>query len=74
MTGQPSRQLGKYRTLEEIGRDGMGVVYKAHDTGLDRLVSIKVLAPHLTWDQDFVKRFLHEARSAARIEHLCRVR
>jgi len=61
--------LGKYRILEEIGRGGMGVVYKAHDTVLDRLVAIKVLAPHLTWDQEFVKRFLHEARSAARIEH-----
>ena len=61
--------LGKYHILEEIGRGGMGVVYKAHDTVLDRLVAIKVLAPHLTWDQEFVKRFLHEARSAARLEH-----
>ena len=61
--------LGKYHILEEIGRGGMGVVYKAHDTVLDRLVAIKVLAPHLTWDQEFVQRFLREARSAARIEH-----
>ena len=66
LTGQT---LGKYRILEEIGRGGMGVVYKAHDTVLDRLVAIKVLAPHLTWDQEFVQRFLHEARSAARFEH-----
>jgi serine/threonine protein kinase len=61
--------LGKYRILEEIGRGGMGVVYKAHDTVLDRPVAIKVLAPHLTWDQEFVKRFLHEARAAARLKH-----
>ena len=61
--------LGKYHILEEIDRGGMGVVYKAHDTVLDRLVAIKVLAPHLTWDREFVQRFLHEARSAARIEH-----
>ena len=61
--------LGKYRILEKIGRGGMGVVYKAHDTVLDRLVAIKVLAPHLTCDQEFVKRFLREARSAARLEH-----
>jgi serine/threonine protein kinase len=63
------RILGKYRILEEIGRGGMGVVYKAHDTVLDRLVAIKVLAPHLTWDQEFVQRFLHEARTAARLKH-----
>ena len=61
--------LGKYRILEEIGRGGMGVVYKAHDTVLDRPVAIKVLAPHLTWDQEFVQRFLHEARAAARLKH-----
>jgi serine/threonine protein kinase len=61
--------LGKYRILEEIGRGGMGVVYKAHDTVLDRLVAIKVLAPHLTWDQEFVQRFRHEARAAARLKH-----
>ena len=61
--------LGKYRILEQIGRGGMGVVYKAHDTVLDRLVAIKVLAPHLTWDEEFVKRFLLEARTAARLKH-----
>jgi serine/threonine protein kinase len=61
--------LGKYRILEEIGRGGMGAVYKAHDTILDRLVAIKILAPHLTWDQEFVQRFLHEARAAARLKH-----
>ena len=61
--------LGKYHILEEIGRGGMGVVYKAHDSVLDRLVAIKVLAPHLTWDQEFVRRFLREAQSAARLKH-----
>ena len=47
----------------------MGVVYKAHDTVLDRLVAIKVLASHLTWGQKFVQRFLQEARAAARLKH-----
>jgi len=47
----------------------MGVVYKAHDPTLDRLVAIKVLAPHLTWDQQFVQRFRQEARAVARLKH-----
>jgi serine/threonine protein kinase len=64
------KTLGKYAIIEEIGRGGMGAVYKAHDTVLDRLVAIKVLAPHFTWDQEFVQRFLHEVRSAVHVENL----
>jgi len=61
--------LGKYRLLEEIGRGGMGVVYKAHDPVLDRTVAVKVLAPHLTWDPEFVQRFFREAQAAGRLHH-----
>jgi serine/threonine protein kinase len=59
--------LGKYRILAEIGRGGMGVVYKAHDTTLDCPVAIKVLDPLLARDQEFVQRFLREARATARL-------
>ena len=61
-----STRLGKYELQAEIGRGGMGAVYRAYDPTLDRLVAIKVLAPHLAWDQEFVEHFLREARAAAR--------
>jgi serine/threonine-protein kinase len=62
-------KLGKYAITEEIGRGGMGAVYKAYDATLDRHVAIKVLAPHLVWQEGFVERFLREARAAARLQH-----
>ena len=63
------RSLGKYQILEEIGRGGFATVYKALDTTLDRVVALKVLAPHLTWDTTFVARFKQEARAAANLHH-----
>lgn len=63
------RSLGKYQILEEIGRGGFATVYKALDTTLDRLVALKVLAPHLIWDTTFVARFKEEARAAASLHH-----
>ncbi|MBN1956421.1 MAG: protein kinase [Anaerolineae bacterium] len=62
-------KLSKYKLLEEIGRGGMGVVYKGYDPVLDRCVAIKVLAPHLAWEKEFVERFMREARAAARLRH-----
>jgi serine/threonine protein kinase/photosystem II stability/assembly factor-like uncharacterized protein len=61
--------LGKYEIQAEIGRGGMGVVYRGYDPALDRYVAIKVLAPHLVWETEFVQRFLREARAAARLKH-----
>lgn len=63
------KAIGKYQILEELGRGGMGVVYKAYDPTLERQVAIKVLAPHLVWEKDFVARFLREARAAAKLNH-----
>jgi serine/threonine protein kinase len=62
-------QLGKYQIHAEIGRGGMGTVYKAYDPTLDRFVALKVLAPHLVWEEEFVARFLREAQAAARLKH-----
>ena len=62
-------RLGKYELHSEIGRGGMGAVYKGYDPQLDRFVAVKVLAPHLAWEQEFVERFLREARAVARLNH-----
>jgi hypothetical protein len=61
--------IGRYEILEEIGRGGFAVVYKARDPDLDRLVALKVLAPHLSWDPTFAERFHWEAQATARLEH-----
>jgi len=70
MTGNlVGKQLGKYQIEAALGKGGMGMVYRGYDPLLDRRVAIKVLAPHLVWEEGFVERFLREARAAARIKH-----
>ncbi len=62
--------LGDAYTIEgEIGRGGMGVVYKARDERLKRSVAIKVLPPELAYRSDIRARFMREAETAARISH-----
>jgi ABC-type branched-subunit amino acid transport system substrate-binding protein len=58
-----------YRIEEEVGRGGMGVVYRAIDTRLERPVALKLVAPELAEDQRFRERFLRESRLAASIDH-----
>ncbi|MFQ5350652.1 MAG: serine/threonine-protein kinase, partial [Thermoanaerobaculia bacterium] len=62
-------KLGSYEVEEEIGRGGMGVVYRANQPNLQRRVAVKVLLPHLAQDAEFVERFLREARAAAKLHH-----
>src|SRR3954449_2963624 len=57
------------RLEEEIGRGGMGVVYRATDQSLERTVALKLIAPELTTNPDFRERFKRESRLAASIEH-----
>jgi serine/threonine protein kinase len=61
--------LKQYRIDSLLGQGGMGVVYRGHDTKLQRPVALKLLTPELTTDPERRKRFLREARAAARISH-----
>ena len=69
MTLVPGAILGQYEILSPLGAGGMGEVYRARDTRLDREVAIKVLPEFLTSDPDRLLRFEHEARAAAALNH-----
>ena len=62
-------QFAGYRLDEEIGRGGMGVVYRARELALDRPVALKLIAPELARNPSFRDRFLRESRLAASIDH-----
>jgi eukaryotic-like serine/threonine-protein kinase len=61
--------LGRYHIISELGRGGMGVVYKAVDPKLERFIAIKCLSDELSTDEITVTRFLREARNVAALNH-----
>ena len=67
------RRLGRYEILTQLASGGMASVYIARAQGVagfERLVAVKVLHPHLAYEQEFISMFLDEARLAARIRHM----
>jgi serine/threonine protein kinase len=66
MTG---RNISHYEILEKLGEGGMGVVYKARDTHLDRFVAIKVLSANAVSNPERKRRFVQEAKSASALNH-----
>src|SRR5262245_2072489 len=69
MTLSISTRLGPYEILAPLGAGGMGEVYRAKDTRLDRIVAIKVLPSHLSSNPDFRQRFEREARTVSALNH-----
>jgi len=65
----PGAILGQYRILEQLGAGGMGHVYKAVHVAMDRIVALKVIAPHLLRDPRARARFQQEVRTAAKLHH-----
>ncbi|MHC5038745.1 MAG: serine/threonine protein kinase [Planctomycetota bacterium] len=61
--------VGGYKVIEELGSGEMGVVFKARQLSLDRVVALKVLPAEVTRDKDSVDRFLREAKSAGKLQH-----
>ncbi len=67
--GYPPRQFGQYELIGEVARGGMGVVYKARQPKLDRIVAIKTILPQQFESDSAVRRFQIEAEAAAKLDH-----
>ncbi len=69
MTIATGTKLGRYEIRSKIGAGGMGEVYLAQDTKLDRKVALKILPAEVASHQDRMRRFVHEAKAASALNH-----
>lgn len=60
---------GRYQLIRQMASGGMASIYEAVDTRLDRKVAVKIMHPHLAQDEQFVERFIREAKAAASLAH-----
>ena len=65
----PGKTILHYKILEKLGEGGMGEVYKAQDTKLDRFVALKFLPSQITASEDDKARFIQEAKAASAMNH-----
>ena len=65
----PGTRLGHYEVLSQLGAGGMGEVYLAYDSTLDRKVALKILPPEVASRSDRMRRFVQEAKAAAALNH-----
>jgi serine/threonine protein kinase len=63
------KYIRKYKIIEELGRGGMGIVYKGEDVELGRTVAIKIITAQLAFDQQFIEKFMKEAKILAKLHH-----
>lgn len=68
-TVEPGTKLGRYEIRSLLGAGGMGEVYLAFDTELDRTVAVKILPEQMALDQDRIQRFVQEAKAASALNH-----
>ena len=64
-----AERIGKYRVIAPIGRGGMGMIFRAHDPLLDRLVALKVISPEVEVTDELRARFFREAQACAKLSH-----